>query len=129
MRGGPGSVVALGDSITDGERLHAGANRRWPDVLARRLRAQREVPRYGVLNQGISANRVVSDRYPGDGVSTDTGGVSAPHRLERDVLAQTAPAPSSSSRASTTCARGVSAERSSRTARDRRRGRMSGDCA
>ncbi|WP_371584065.1 SGNH/GDSL hydrolase family protein [Streptomyces sp. NBC_01314] len=87
--GGPGSVVLLGDSITDGERVTADANRRWPDVLAGRLLAQDEVPRYGVLNQGISANRVVTDRYPGDGVSTDTGGVSALHRLDRDVLAQT----------------------------------------
>jgi lysophospholipase L1-like esterase len=89
VRGGPGSVVAFGDSITDGVRSTPGTNRRWPDVLARRLRAQQEVPQYGVLNQGISANRVVSDRYPGDGVSTDTGGVSALHRQERDVLAQT----------------------------------------
>lgn len=88
VAGGTGSVVAFGDSITDGVHSTQGANRRWPDVLARRLRAQQQVPRYGVLNQGISANRVVSDRYPGDGVSTDTGGVSAEHRFERDVLAQ-----------------------------------------
>ncbi|WP_254879117.1 SGNH/GDSL hydrolase family protein [Streptomyces sp. NA04227] len=87
--GGPGSVVVLGDSITDGERSTPGANRRWPDLLADRLRAQDEVPRYGVLNHGISANRITSDRYPGDGISTDTGGVSALHRLDRDVLAQT----------------------------------------
>ncbi|MDX3746403.1 SGNH/GDSL hydrolase family protein [Streptomyces sp. AK08-02] len=86
---GPGSVVVLGDSITDGERSTADANRRWPDVLADRLLAQNTVPRYGVLNQGIAANRVLSDRYPGDGVSTDSGGVSALHRLDRDVLAQT----------------------------------------
>ncbi|MGP3951806.1 SGNH/GDSL hydrolase family protein [Streptomyces sp. 7N604] len=87
--GGPGSVVALGDSITDGDKSTVDANRRWPDVLARRLQGQSEVPRYGVLNHGISANRIVTDRYPGDGVSTDTGGVSAQHRLDRDVLAQT----------------------------------------
>ncbi|MER6345911.1 GDSL-type esterase/lipase family protein [Streptomyces sp. NPDC001595] len=87
--GGPGSVVLLGDSITDGDRSTVDANRRWPNVLATRLLAQREVPRYGVLNQGISANRVVTDRYPGDRVSTDSGGVSALHRLDRDVLAQT----------------------------------------
>lgn len=90
VRGGPGSIVALGDSITDGVKSTGGANRRWPDVLARRLRAQHTLPRYGVLNQGISANRIVTDRYPGDGVSSDTGGVSARHRLERDVLAQPA---------------------------------------
>lgn len=88
--GGPGSVVALGDSITDGVKSTGGANRRWPDVLARRFQAQSALPRYGVLNQGISANRIVTDRYQGDGVSTDTGGVSAQHRLERDVLAQPA---------------------------------------
>ncbi|MFD7713766.1 SGNH/GDSL hydrolase family protein [Streptomyces sp. NPDC059786] len=87
--GGPGSVVVLGDSITDGEKSTQDANHRWPDVLADRVRTSAEIPHYGVLNQGISANRVVSDRYPGDGVSTDTGGVSALHRLDRDVLAQT----------------------------------------
>lgn len=89
VSGGPGSVVLLGDSITDGERSTPDADRRWPDLLAARLRRQSAVPRYGVLNHGISANRVVTDRYPGDGVSTDTGGVSALHRFDRDVLAQT----------------------------------------
>ncbi|MEV6168599.1 SGNH/GDSL hydrolase family protein [Streptomyces sp. NPDC051954] len=87
--GGPGSVVLLGDSITDGDKSTQDANRRWPNVLATRLLGQHVVPHYGVLNQGISANRVIADRYPGDGVSTDTGGVSALHRFDRDVLAQT----------------------------------------
>ncbi|MFH0515686.1 SGNH/GDSL hydrolase family protein [Streptomyces sp. M41] len=87
--GGPGSVVLLGDSITDGDKSTVDANRRWPNVLATRLLGQSVVPRYGVLNQGISGNRVVSDRYPGDGVSTDTAGVSALYRFDRDVLAQT----------------------------------------
>ncbi|KOV55551.1 G-D-S-L family lipolytic protein [Streptomyces sp. AS58] len=87
--GGPGSVVVLGDSITDGDRSTVDANRRWPDVLATRLPAQRAVPHYGVLNQGIAGNRVLSDRYPGDGVSRETAGVSALHRLDRDVLSQT----------------------------------------
>ncbi|WP_149829701.1 SGNH/GDSL hydrolase family protein [Streptomyces tailanensis] len=87
--GGPGSVVLLGDSITDGDKSTPDANHRWPDVLADRLRSQDAVPRYGVLNQGISANRVGTDVYPGDGVSTSSGGVSALHRLDRDVLAQT----------------------------------------
>ncbi|MFJ9038214.1 SGNH/GDSL hydrolase family protein [Streptomyces sp. NPDC102406] len=87
--GGPGSLVLLGDSITDGVKSTPNANRRWPNVLAARLLAQSDVPRYGVLNEGISANRIVADRYPGDGISTDTGGVSALHRLDRDVFAQT----------------------------------------
>jgi len=89
VSGGPGSVVLLGDSITDGDRSTTDANRRWPNVLATRLLKQHVVPHYGVLNQGISGNRVVTDRYPGDGVSTDMAGVSALHRLDRDVLAQT----------------------------------------
>ncbi len=87
--GGPGSVVLLGDSVTDGDRSTVDANRRWPNALATRLLNQSVVPHYGVLNQGISANRVVADRYPGDGVSPDTGGVSALNRFDRDVLAQT----------------------------------------
>lgn len=82
---GAGSVVAIGDSITDGDKSTVDANRRWPDVLAARLRAQSAVPRYGVLNQGIAGNSVIADRYPGDGVSTDSAGV----RLDRDALAQT----------------------------------------
>ncbi|MGV9659747.1 SGNH/GDSL hydrolase family protein [Streptomyces koyangensis] len=89
VSGGPGSVVVLGDSITEGVGTTEGANKRWTDALARRLRDQDRVPRYGVLNQGISANRVLSDRYPGDGVSSDTGGVSALNRLDRDLLSQT----------------------------------------
>ncbi|GHD01281.1 hypothetical protein GCM10010313_13610 [Streptomyces violarus] len=88
VSGGPGSVVLLGDSITDGDKSTVDANRRWPNVLATRLLKQSAVPRYGVLNQGVSGNRVVTDRYPGDGVSTDTAGVSALHRFDRDVLAQ-----------------------------------------
>lgn len=85
---GPGSVVAFGDSITDGVGSTPDTARRWPDVLSDRLDGQSQVPRFGVLNQGISANRVVTDRYDGDGVSTDTGGVKAVDRLDRDVLAQ-----------------------------------------
>ncbi|MFH8344301.1 GDSL-type esterase/lipase family protein [Streptomyces sp. NPDC018045] len=88
VAGGPGTVVTLGDSLTDGSGSTAGANRRWPDVLARRFQAQHRLPRYGVVNSGIAGNRVVTDRYPGDGVSTDTSGVGARRRLERDVLAQ-----------------------------------------
>jgi lysophospholipase L1-like esterase len=87
--GGPGAVVAFGDSITDGDRSTVDANRRWPDVLAARLRAQDAVPRYGVLNQGIAGNRLLTDRYPGDGPSAAVTGVSALHRLDRDVFAQT----------------------------------------
>ncbi|QNP69328.1 SGNH/GDSL hydrolase family protein [Streptomyces roseirectus] len=88
VEGGPGTVVLLGDSITDGYLSTTDANRRWPDALAARLRGQRAVPAYGVLNAGIAGNRVAADGYAGDGVSPVASGVSALARLERDALAQ-----------------------------------------
>ncbi|MFF9365278.1 SGNH/GDSL hydrolase family protein [Streptomyces griseoluteus] len=70
-----GAVVALGDSITDGWGSTPGLDRRWPDDLARRLRADGT----GVANEGMSGNRVLTG---------DDGGPSAGRRLERDVLSQ-----------------------------------------
>jgi len=70
------AVVAFGDSITDGVGSTAGANRRWPDLLAERLSARRGSTHFGVVNQGISGNQVLSDG----------AGVSALARFDRDVL-------------------------------------------
>ena len=53
----PTTVVALGDSITDGNGSTPGANTRWPDALAERL-AGRNV---AVLNAGISGGRLLKD--------------------------------------------------------------------
>jgi len=53
----PATVVALGDSITDGNGSTPGANTRWPDALAERL-AGRNV---AVLNAGISGGRLLKD--------------------------------------------------------------------
>jgi lysophospholipase L1-like esterase len=69
-----GAIIAIGDSITDGVSSTPDANRRWPDVLADRLGGD-----YGVLNQGISGNRLL---MYGRGPSTLD-------RFERDVLDQT----------------------------------------
>jgi lysophospholipase L1-like esterase len=69
------SIVALGDSITDGYGSTAGADHRWPDYLADRLHG-----RYGVLNAGISANRLLLD-VPGS-----SAGQNALSRFDRDVL-------------------------------------------
>lgn len=71
-----GAVVLFGDSITDGNGSTDDANNRWPDYFARRL-SEAEIP-MGVLNLGISGNRVLSDGL----------GVSALARFDRDVLAQ-----------------------------------------
>lgn len=68
-----GAIVVIGDSITDGVTSTAGANRRWTDVLADRLDG-----RYGVLNQGISGNRLLSDGTGPSGLA----------RFDRDVLSR-----------------------------------------
>lgn len=70
-----GSIVALGDSITDGGNSTPGANLRWPDQLADKI--SRHV---GVLNAGISGNRLLLDG--------GNFGVNALARLDRDVLNQ-----------------------------------------
>jgi len=71
-----GSVVTLGASITDGYASTADANRRWPNDLAQRLLdAGLNI---GVLNQGISGNRLLA---AGAGDSAET-------RFDRDVLNQ-----------------------------------------
>jgi lysophospholipase L1-like esterase len=83
-----GTVVALGDSITDGVSSTEDANRRWTDVLAARLRTAvaqgRDVPRYSVVNQGISGNRVLTG---GRGRPADNP--SGLDRFSRDVLDRT----------------------------------------
>lgn len=72
------SIVTFGDSITDGAHSTRDANRRWPDVLAQRLQADKKTAQLAVLNEGIGGNRVLHDNY----------GPSALARFDRDVLAQ-----------------------------------------
>lgn len=77
------TVVAFGDSITDGARSTVDANHRWPDILAERLRARRRGKPIGVLDAGIGGNRVLFDP-----VGNVRFGVNALARFDRDVLAQ-----------------------------------------
>jgi len=86
------SVVAFGDSITDGAITTVDANHRWPDFLARRLRGQASLRDLGVLNKGIGGNRLLHDgnTLPGTpfaGIGPLFGD-SALSRFDRDVLAQ-----------------------------------------
>ena len=74
-----GTIVAFGDSITDGAASTPNTNNRWPDHLARRLLAQPGNQNLGVLNQGLSGNKV----------SHDIIGPNAVARFDRDVLTQT----------------------------------------
>ena len=72
------SIVALGDSITDGHGATTDGNDRWPDVLAKRLESSRPKKSIAVLNEGIGGNRLLHDGT----------GPNALARFDHDVLAQ-----------------------------------------
>ncbi|WP_202869408.1 SGNH/GDSL hydrolase family protein [Kribbella caucasensis] len=75
------AVATLGDSITSAVGTTIDQNRRWPDILANRLGDLPEHRRLGVVNEGISGNRVL------DGVAKPgSAGASALARLDKDVL-------------------------------------------
>jgi len=71
------TVIAFGDSITDGNGSTPDANRRWPDALAQRV-AGRGI---SVINAGISGARLLKDKM----------GANALARFEQDVLGQPGP--------------------------------------
>jgi lysophospholipase L1-like esterase len=74
---GAGGVVALGDSLTDGNISTIDAFCRWPDQLARRL-VERSGRPIAVMNQGLGGNRILHDIRGDSGL----------RRFDRDVLAQ-----------------------------------------
>jgi lysophospholipase L1-like esterase len=72
-----GTLVALGDSITDGYATTPGLHREWPALLAERLQREGKGG-MAVVNAGISGNRILK-----------TGaGESALQRFDTDVLAR-----------------------------------------
>jgi lysophospholipase L1-like esterase len=71
----PQAVVTFGDSITDGAFSTLDQDRRYPDVLAERLRAAGKP--LAVVNTGLSGNRLLTD--------TACFGERALARFERDV--------------------------------------------
>lgn len=79
------AIVAFGDSITDGTASTMNGDDRWPDVLARRLRALHG-NRIAVVNAGIGGNQVVGPAEYGP-QKPFAGGPAAEQRLDRDVLA------------------------------------------
>jgi lysophospholipase L1-like esterase len=70
------TVVAFGDSITEGVASTVGAFRGWPDRLSERLQENRATRDWSVVNAGIGSNRLLHD----------TPGVNALARFDRDVL-------------------------------------------
>ena len=80
-----GTVVALGDSITDGYEAVGPPGRRWTDVLAQRMQAVPARDRLAVANAGISGNTVSRQPNPYDPTGQCCG-PPAPKRIWRDVL-------------------------------------------
>ncbi len=76
---GAGTVVAFGDSITDGVGSRTDANARWPNDLARRLKTRRGAT-LSVVDAGIGGNRLLE--------GSRCCGVSALARFDSDVLRQ-----------------------------------------
>jgi lysophospholipase L1-like esterase len=74
---GAATIVALGDSITDGHGATTNGNNRWPDVLAAHLQHSPDAQTIGVSNQGIGGNHLLTDGL----------GPNALARFDRDVLA------------------------------------------
>lgn len=69
-------VVAFGDSLTDGNGSTLGANRRYPDLLAQRLRHRPGALPVAVVNAGLGGNRWRYDRF----------GLRGVERFRRDAL-------------------------------------------
>ena len=74
-------LVVVGDSVTDGVGSSSNLNRRWPDFLARRFQAELGNDRIGVVNRGISANRMLADTP-----TALLAGNDLLERFDRDVL-------------------------------------------
>ena len=74
-----GTIVAFGDSITDGWRSTAGADDRWPNDLARRFLAGPQGQLHPVVDEGIGGNRVLANSV--------VFGVNAQARFLRDAAA------------------------------------------
>ena len=71
------TVIALGDSITDGHAATTDGNDRWTDELAKRVVADKKLKDVAVVNEGIGGNHLLTNGL----------GESVLERFDRDVLA------------------------------------------
>jgi lysophospholipase L1-like esterase len=60
-----GTIVTFGDSITDGDQSTPDRITMWPAILAARLQANAATRNIGVVNAGISGNRLIGDNVSG----------------------------------------------------------------
>jgi lysophospholipase L1-like esterase len=73
-----GAIVPFGDSVTDGVGSTSNTNNRWPDHLARRVMTDPGNRKMGIVNAGLTGNRLLRDVL----------GANGPARFDRDVLTQ-----------------------------------------
>jgi lysophospholipase L1-like esterase len=73
-----GGIVAFGDSVTDGNGSTPDTNNRWPDHLAQRLMTEPGNHKMGIVNAGLTGNRLLRDIIGPSGLT----------RFDRDVLTQ-----------------------------------------
>jgi lysophospholipase L1-like esterase len=73
-----GAIAILGNSITDGRGSTTNQQNRWPDVLSRRLLANKPTSQVAVLNMGIGGNCVLRGGL----------GPTAMARYKRDLIDQ-----------------------------------------
>ena len=73
-----GTILAFGDSITDGYATTPDAHKAWPALLAAKLQANEATARRAVVNLGISGNRIRRDLIGTSGLA----------RYDRDVLSR-----------------------------------------
>ena len=74
-----GTIVAFGDSITDGFNSTIDGSKRYPNDLSSRVLANAGSAGYSVVNAGISGNRILHDVF----------GPMATGRFDRDALLST----------------------------------------
>ncbi|CAO2651381.1 Nn.00g039510.m01.CDS01 [Neocucurbitaria sp. VM-36] len=72
-----GSLLIIGDSITDGRGSTTNANNRWPDLLLARLQKNPATSHISIGNLAAGGNRILADGL----------GPNAFGRVDRDVLA------------------------------------------
>src|SRR5690606_27305501 len=72
------TIVAFGDSITDGFSTTPDTHRAWPALLAAKLQSDAATAHWAVVNAGISGNRIRRDILGTSGLA----------RFDRDVLAR-----------------------------------------
>ncbi|KAF2278016.1 SGNH hydrolase [Westerdykella ornata] len=72
-----GSLVIVGDSITDGRGSETNKNNRWPDLLHERLQKSPSTRHISIANLAAGGNRILNDGL----------GPNALGRIDRDVLA------------------------------------------